>query len=61
MELVIKTIKEHMIMEKNMISLYGELANDLNQPEIMQDIYKVLQANERLHHKLLGDLLRYLE
>jgi len=60
-EFVIETIKDHMALEKNMVDLYGELANDMNQPEVMRDIYKVLQANERLHHKLLEDLLRYLE
>ena len=50
-----------MTLEENMANLYGELANDMDQHEVMRDIYKVLQANERLHHKLLEDLLRYLE
>jgi len=44
-----------------MANLYGELVNNTDQPEVMRDIYKVLQANERLQHKLLEDLLRYLE
>ena len=55
-----EALEKHLIIEKEMERLYGELADDQNQPEVLREIYNIFQVNERSHHKILEELLKYI-
>jgi methyl-accepting chemotaxis protein len=46
----------HLEIEKDMIELYGKMAENMSHP-LLKNLALAIQENEREHHKLLGELL----
>lgn len=57
---VTKLLKEHLLIESEMIDLYKKLARELPYP-ILKELAESLAKNEEEHHKLLTSLIKEYE
>ncbi|WP_448578833.1 ferritin family protein [Thermosphaera sp.] len=58
--LIVKLLKEHLIIESDMIATYKELAESLKYP-VLKQLAETLAENERVHHELLTSLIKKYE
>lgn len=57
---VTKLLKEHLLIESEMIDLYKKLARELPYP-LLKELAESLAKNEEEHHKLLTSLIKEYE
>lgn len=54
---ITKLLREHLLIERDMIDLYRKLAQELPYP-ILKELAESLAKNEEEHHRLLNSLIR---
>lgn len=58
--LMVKLLKDHLIIEAEMIEFYRNLAAGLQYP-VLKDLAEALAKNEEEHHRLISDLIKKYE
>jgi arsenate reductase-like glutaredoxin family protein len=58
--LIVKLLKEHLIIESDMIATYKKLAESLRYP-VLKHLAEALAENERIHHELFLSLIKKYE
>ncbi len=54
--LVKRFAEMHLEIEKDMIEIYGKMAENMNHP-LLKSLALAIQENEKEHHRLLGELI----
>ena len=54
--LIAKVLKEHLVIESDMIELYREIART-TQHKVFTDLAEALARNEEEHHRIIKDLI----
>ncbi len=57
---IVKLLKEHLIIESEMVSIYRRIAQEVPYP-VLKDLAEALARNEERHHELLTSIARKYE